>query len=90
MGAADDGGGLKLTSQARAALMSRLATNAGLAPPTLPTALNPVPVVPAVPVQPQVLVSCLECQELRKAADRCATGRKTSERTILTQLLTLR
>ncbi|GAB4822034.1 hypothetical protein N2152v2_009080 [Parachlorella kessleri] len=53
---ADDGGGLKLTSQARAALMSRLATNAGLAPPTLPTALNPVPVVPAVPVQPQVLV----------------------------------
>lgn len=55
---ADDGGGLKLTSQARAALMSRLATNAGLAPPTLPTAANPpaVSAAPPVPQQPQMQV----------------------------------
>ena len=52
---ADDGGGLKLTSQARAALMSRLATNAGLAPPPLPAAFNPAAAMaPAVPAQPQV------------------------------------
>lgn len=50
---ADDGGGMKLTAQARTALMSRLATNAGLAPPVLPPAFNPM-AQPQMPAQPQV------------------------------------
>lgn len=54
----EDEDNFKLSNQARAALMSRLANSAGL-PGLPPTAMAPAPMMPAVPVAPQPQVDPL-------------------------------